>query len=89
MKRCAARHHMTRSDGQSVDDGGAALTSQPPADSLELRHAATDRATIIVVPERTLLGHAKGITSIAFSPDGSYLASTSADETFKFWKVQP
>jgi hypothetical protein len=31
------------------------LTSQPPADSLELRHAATDRATIIVVPERTLL----------------------------------
>jgi hypothetical protein len=31
------------------------LTSQPLADSLELRHAATDRATIVVVPERTLL----------------------------------
>ncbi|MGH2475314.1 MAG: hypothetical protein ACRDIL_08600 [Candidatus Limnocylindrales bacterium] len=31
------------------------MTSQPLADLLELRHAATDRATIVVVPERTLL----------------------------------
>jgi WD40 repeat protein len=37
---------------------------------------------------RTLVRNAKAITSIAFSPDGRYLASTSVDETFKFWKVQ-
>jgi WD40 repeat protein len=33
--------------------------------------------------ERTLVGHAKGVDAIAFSPDSSYLASTGADETFK------
>ena len=41
-------------DNRSTD-GGTTLTSQPPADRLELRHAATDRATIVVVPERTFL----------------------------------
>jgi WD40 repeat protein len=38
--------------------------------------------------ERTLVGHAKGVDSIAFSPDGSYLVSTSADETFKLWRIE-
>ncbi|CCO34983.1 hypothetical protein BN14_09096 [Rhizoctonia solani AG-1 IB] len=35
-----------------------------------------------------LNGHTEGITSVAFSPDGSYLASGSLDRTIHTWDVQ-
>ncbi|MFH1110760.1 MAG: hypothetical protein V1790_16420 [Planctomycetota bacterium] len=34
---------------------------------------------------RTLRGHAKRIFRIAWSPDGSLLASGSADQTIRLW----
>ena len=36
---------------------------------------------------RTLRGHASWVTSIAFSPDGEWLASASLDGTVKIWKT--
>ena len=36
---------------------------------------------------KTLQGHASQIWSVAFSPDGQTLASSSADETIKLWDV--
>ena len=34
---------------------------------------------------RTLTGHAGGVRSVAFSPDGCWLASGSVDQTVKIW----
>jgi WD40 repeat protein len=36
----------------------------------------------------TLKGHAERVTGVAFSPDNSYLASASNDETVKVWEVE-
>jgi WD40 repeat protein len=38
--------------------------------------------------EITLQGHDNIVTSIAFSPDGKYLASGSEDNTVKLWSVE-
>ncbi len=34
------------------------------------------------------LGHSSDVESVAFSPDGKYLASSSSDETVKLWSVE-
>ena len=38
--------------------------------------------------ERTLLGHERDVITTAFSPDGAWLATGSADSTVRMWPVQ-
>ncbi|MCA2649396.1 MAG: serine/threonine protein kinase [Microcystis sp. M065S2] len=38
-------------------------------------------------PDKTLTGHSDEVFSVAYSPDGRYLASGSVDQTIKIWEV--
>jgi WD40 repeat protein len=38
-------------------------------------------------PDKTLTGHSDEVFSVAYSPDGRYLASGSIDKTIKIWEV--
>ncbi len=67
----------------SPDGRHLAVGSGLPARSGSVRVYAVPQGTI----EYDLTGHDDVVTGLAFSPDGSQLASSSFDQTVRLWKV--
>ncbi len=65
---------------------GAPTESPGPAATIAPRTPAADTEGEIVA--RTLTGHTADVTSLAWSPDGTILASGSSDSTIRLWNTK-
>jgi WD40 repeat protein len=71
------------SDGSQI-----AIGSRRPAGALHDDHTVKVRDTHTGAEVHTLRGHRDSVTCVAYSPDGSRIASSSVDQTVKVWDAK-
>jgi WD40 repeat protein len=76
--------------------GLAAFTSLAAAPDGERAIVGAEDSTVQVINVKSgrkvvaaFKAHERGISAIAVSPDGQYLATCSLDVTIKLWKIEP
>jgi WD40 repeat protein/tRNA A-37 threonylcarbamoyl transferase component Bud32 len=69
-------------DGSTLATGSLTRQQDLTVGELKLWDVATRKE------EATLVGHTHSITSLAFSPDGTMIATGSGDQTVKLWDVK-
>jgi WD40 repeat protein len=74
--------------GRTACSGGEIQLWRVAAPTAAQRGAAGHASTSALQHITTLHGHSDGITSLAFSPDSSLLASSSGDNTIIIWDVE-
>ena len=75
--------HAFSPDGRLLATGGGALDNRPGAQG-EVKLWDVAKQSVIA----TLEGHTRGVLAIAFTPDGTRLATGGLDETIRVWDVQ-
>jgi len=70
-------------DGAQIATGGGNSSTDANAQDQSIRLWSAENGR----PLRVLTGHEGNVSAIAYSPDGSLLASTSFDRTTKLWRA--
>jgi WD40 repeat protein/serine/threonine protein kinase len=69
-------------DGSTLATGGVSVVDGEEVGQIDLWDVATGRL------KQTLHGHSAAVLSVAFSPNGSLLASGSRDHTIRLWELK-
>ena len=85
----ANRQELFTFSGQSATIGVDAIAASPDSNAASQRRSSIPRSEIWDAAAgkllHTLYGHSSQVVSVAFSPDGKYLASGSEDGVAKLW----